>query len=528
MLRKGNRGEDEYADSGAETAESDCSKMSSSGGCRVSQNQDVLLMTMHLLANPGESFLLQQTLDQLFKWVSPELRLFHVSERACPVKDSGRPRAKASVYPSLSVTLFLHEDYGEERILRVQDFFQRPPWQYHHSESAGGKFLPYLLSSRDFYSLDSHMPVWAVRPVHCGDEIVRVTLYCRRDNYEDAVRMYGTILRREAAAAQKSGFCFFPLCSSAAASVQLALKQLPPGVSVDVRESAVLQFTVREIGQLVPLLPNPCYPISSTRWQTEDYDGNKILFQVNVPLHSQHNMTSAFPVSSQQTLRNMPKSLPSSIPAWPVNKWSPSYKERRTSGTGVEEGSGRSPPDQRKLGPGGVPPKNERVCSDSCCSTPRSSSCYSSQRSSPAVLSWCEPHHEHGNPPPACCIPADSTAGLLEEEESETNVDTGFTVLNQDGLPGHSKLAFSGFPRDLCNSLPDTRTLSCASPEQITKRLPISTTLNSCVCSSKMCKSSTSGFKREGQDHTEHCIPKHCLPPIQAKYQNVQVDEFFI
>lgn len=44
--------------------------------------------------------------------------------------------------------------------------------------------------------------------------------------------------------------------------------------------SAVLQFSVEEIGQLVPLLPNPCTPISSTRWQTEDLDGNKVLFQV--------------------------------------------------------------------------------------------------------------------------------------------------------------------------------------------------------------------------------------------------------
>ena len=45
--------------------------------------------------------------------------------------------------------------------------------------------------------------------------------------------------------------------------------------------SAVLQFSVEEIGQLVPLLPNPCTPISTNRWQTEDLDGNKILFQVS-------------------------------------------------------------------------------------------------------------------------------------------------------------------------------------------------------------------------------------------------------
>lgn len=63
--------------------------------------------------------------------------------------------------------------------------------------------------------------------------------------------------------------------------LQLALKQLSPGVRVESCSSAVLQFSVEEIGQLVPLLPHPCTPISNTRWQTEDLDGNKVLFQVN-------------------------------------------------------------------------------------------------------------------------------------------------------------------------------------------------------------------------------------------------------
>ncbi|NXR97412.1 F124A protein, partial [Oxylabes madagascariensis] len=46
-------------------------------------------------------------------------------------------------------------------------------------------------------------------------------------------------------------------------------------------ESAVLEFRVKDVGQLVPLLPNPCSPISEGRWQTEDHDGNRILLQVS-------------------------------------------------------------------------------------------------------------------------------------------------------------------------------------------------------------------------------------------------------
>lgn len=180
--------------------------------------------------------------------------------------------------------------------------------------------------------------------MHCGGEILRVTLYSAYDNYEDAVRLYETVLQRQAEE-QKAGFCWFtlhmgkaleclllivqycfytpqikttytfipfkfcnfvnfliiiffkrhiknvsypllsppalfPLHPEPGLCLQLALKQLSPGVQVEPCSSAVLQFSVEEIGQLVPLLPNPCTPISATRWQTEDLDGNKVLVQV--------------------------------------------------------------------------------------------------------------------------------------------------------------------------------------------------------------------------------------------------------
>uniref|UniRef100_A0A3B4T280 Family with sequence similarity 124B n=1 Tax=Seriola dumerili TaxID=41447 RepID=A0A3B4T280_SERDU len=303
-------------------------------------------MNLHLLANPGDSLLLQHTLDRLLCWLCPSLRIFHVSERASPFRSYTHLcpiSGKDPCYPSLAITFFLHEAYGEERILKVLDFFQRPPW---HSP-ANTLLRPYLLPSRDFYSLGAGMPVWGVRPVHCGGEILRVTLYSGYDNYEDAVRLYETVLQRQAEE-QKTGFCWFTLHTEPGLCLQLALKQLPPGVRVETCSSAVLQFSVEEIGQLVPLLPNPCTPISNTRWQTEDLDGNKILFQV--------------------------KSL----------------------------GSG------------------------SCCSTPPGSSCYSSQRSSPAPPST----SNHPDSPLRPSITRSCSHLLLEEdeEEPETNVDTGVPV----------------------------------------------------------------------------------------------------
>ncbi|XP_041729813.2 LOW QUALITY PROTEIN: protein FAM124B-like [Coregonus clupeaformis] len=301
---------------------------STSSELLASRAQEPLMMSMHLLANPGDSLLLQHTLDRLLRWVCPSLRLFHVSERACPLLDYARSRLYlVAGYPSLAVTVFLHEAYGEERILRVLDFLQRPPWQYHHTESCSGRtggihitfpanalLRPYLLPSRDFYSLGTGMPVWGVRPVHCGGEMLRVTLYSGYNIFDDAVRLYETVLQRSAEE-QKPGFCWFTLYTELGLCLQLALKQLSPGVRVEACNSAVLQFRVEEMGQLVPLLPNPCMPISATRWQTEDLDGNKILFQVKAPEQPQRPLTCAFPLTCPSV---SPRGLLTSVVSTPT------------------------------------------------------------------------------------------------------------------------------------------------------------------------------------------------------------------
>ncbi|XP_039612066.1 protein FAM124B isoform X2 [Polypterus senegalus] len=453
--------EDEGSDSGAETAESDCSKMSSSSSdFIIMEQQDVLLMTVHLLANPGESFLLQQTLNHLLKCVSPDIHLFKVSERAVPVKHSKYDACKrSSSYPSLSIILFLHEDFGEERILQVHEFFQHLPWQYHHSESAGGKMVPFLISSQDFYSLDADMPVWAVRQVHYGSEIIRVTLYCSHDNYDDTVRMYETILQREASS-QKLGFCYFTLYSNSSLSIQLSLKQLSPGVSVELKESAVLQFRVQEIGQLVPLLPHPCSPISSTRWQTEDYDGNKIIFQVKGNARSYHKSSMAFEVSSTSVVSvSTQGSQMSDHAAFPYNLNCHS-KNKAHQSSGLN--SSHMKPCVN-LQTSDTTRQSEYVRSDSCSSTPQSSSCYSSQRSSPATLSRLELTFEGGSSIATTGYNvADSRHCLSTLQESEMNVDTGIMVADT-AISGQTKCPFNGFSKDVLDSLPDAQYSAAAS-----------------------------------------------------------------
>ena len=248
---------------------------------RMEETQEPLALTVHLLANSGHGSLLQQTLDQLLDCVCPGAHLFMVSERVSPVRNYDKCHPRRSRFPGMSVLLFLNESRGEERLFRVLDSLRRWPWHCYPAPNIRGSPGPSLLAHQEFYSLDNQMPVWGVRQAHSGTEILRVTLYCTFDNYEDAISLYEMILQREATL-QKSNFCCFVLYATERFALQLSLKQLPLGVSVDPKESSVLQFKVQEIGQLVPLLPHPCVPISRTRWQTQDYDGNKILLQVSL------------------------------------------------------------------------------------------------------------------------------------------------------------------------------------------------------------------------------------------------------
>ncbi|XP_056420868.1 protein FAM124B [Hyla sarda] len=237
-----------------------------------------LPVTIHLLANPGDSTVFRQAVKHILQGLCLDSKLFLVSERAAPIQCYEYQKRRFE-FPGISVLLFLREDLGEERISLLQSFFQLPPWDHVNTGFGQGSSQSSCQTRDDFYCLDVHMPVWGIRQVHYGAEILRITLYCDFDNYEDAVRLYEMILGMEATS-QKIGFCFFTLHSTKHTSIQFSLKQMPPGVCAQVKHACALQFNIQAIGQLVPLLPYPCVPISDTRWQTQDYDGNKILLLV--------------------------------------------------------------------------------------------------------------------------------------------------------------------------------------------------------------------------------------------------------
>ncbi|XP_045018365.1 protein FAM124A [Bubalus bubalis] len=250
-------------------------QLGNQGEYSTEEAQDPFLVSIHIIADPGESRPLQEAIDKVLAWIHPDLPLFRVSERrAC----RRRKRVPKAAQPALAVVLFLQEEYGEEPILQLHRTLQRPPWRHHHTERVPGKFLPYLPCSQDFFTLAPGTPLWAIRPVHYGKEIVRFTIYCRHDNYADILKFYELILKRSPSQ-KKADFCIFPIFSNLDMDIQFSLKRLPCDQTPVPTDSSVLEFRVRDIGELVPLLPNPCSPISEGRWQTEDHDGNKILLQ---------------------------------------------------------------------------------------------------------------------------------------------------------------------------------------------------------------------------------------------------------
>uniref|UniRef100_A0A8C2XQ75 Family with sequence similarity 124 member A n=1 Tax=Cyclopterus lumpus TaxID=8103 RepID=A0A8C2XQ75_CYCLU len=229
--------------------------------------QDPFLVCVHLLADPGQAEVLQRAADGVLARVHPELQLFRVSERAAAFRPK---RRLGGGQPALAVIVFLQEaPGGEEQIL-----MRRPPWRFHHTEqvSGGRRVSPLSPCSQDFFTLSAGTPLWAVRRVHYGKEIVRFTVYCRHENYADTVRLYKLLLQRRLAQ-KKEDFCFFVVYSNPETEVQLSFKRLPRGRSPAALDSAVVEVRVRDVGALVP----------DVRWRTEDHDGNKILLQVRAP-----------------------------------------------------------------------------------------------------------------------------------------------------------------------------------------------------------------------------------------------------
>ncbi|KFP42242.1 Protein FAM124A, partial [Chlamydotis macqueenii] len=463
-----------------------------SGELSVEGIQDPFLVSVHIITDPGESKTLQQAIDKLLAWIHPDLQLFRVSERRVPKKR--RKPGKAGVsQPALAVILFLQEEYGEEPILQLHETFQRPPWHYHHTERVHGKFLPYMPCSQDFYTLAPETPLWAIRPVHYGKEIIRFTIYCRSENFVDILKLYELILKRPMCQ-KKADFCVFPVYSNMEVDIQFSLKKLPKGQVPMPTESAVLEFRVKDVGQLVPLLPNPCSPISEGRWQTEDHDGNRILLQVS----SVHRETEAhllvfwcrksakqnkqpYPsVSTDSHFTTLPAFLPQSHRSVPEQ---PKDKEHHTNSLGHRLGFSQE--DLRHSDQGDFTRRSSSASSISW-SFQRSKSlfCLPTVKSSSTseAFHFSEPFQFLSTESPATrlktwrCSPRLNIDDL--EGAQETDVDTGMKLSFSDLSVVSAYSALNGFCNGLETSLPPQKQTFSKAKQAAASGRPVSAACN--------------------------------------------------
>ncbi|KFP33611.1 Protein FAM124A, partial [Colius striatus] len=467
-----------------------------SGELSVEGIQDPFLVSVHIITDPGESKTLQQAIDNLLAWIHPDLQLFRVSERRVP-KRHRKPVKTGVSQPALAIVLFLQEEYGEEPILQLHETFQHPPWHYHHTEQVHGKFLPYMPCSQDFYTLAPETPLWAIRPVHYGKEIIRFTIYCRNENFADISKLYELILKRPVCQ-KKADFCVFPIYSNMEIDIQFSLKKLPKGQVPMPTESAVLEFRVKDVGQLVPLLPNPCSPISEGRWQTEDHDGNRILLQVS----SEHRETETHllvfwcrkpakqnkqphpSASTDSRFTTLPAVLPQthqSVPEQP--KEMGQNKVHHTNGLGHYLGFSQQDlrhSDQEDL------TRRSSSASSISWSFQRSKSlfCLPTVNSSSAseTLHFSEPFQFFNTESPATrlktwrCSPRLNIDDL--EGAQETDVDTGMKLFFSDLSVVSAYSALNGFCHDLEASLPRQKQTVSKDKEVATSGRPLSAVCN--------------------------------------------------
>lgn len=217
-------------------------------------------------------------------WIDQDLRVFRVGEKTddSNVNQSFCQPKRISRMPSLAVMLFLSEEgpLGHERIQGAKRRFEKPPWKFHHSEQVGqGKINPYPYNSTDYFYTSEELPLWAIRMVHCGKEILRVVLFVSEENWDDMIQFYKLVIGF-CPDTHKDDFCVFTVHSKGHYDVQFALKKLKSDTCPRNLDSVKLQFRVPDVGSLVPLFPNVCKPISDSLWETRDHDGNTITIDV--------------------------------------------------------------------------------------------------------------------------------------------------------------------------------------------------------------------------------------------------------
>lgn len=243
---------------------------------------DPLRLTIHCLTDSHEIFSMMDIYQPVIDWIDPDLHVMKISEITDinGISDNHIDVITSHI-PSVTIMVFLHEEgmIGCERIQGAKRHFERPPWKFHHSESVSkGRVNPYPYNSQDFYYTSEDLPLWAVRQVHCGNEHMRIVVFTSEKNWVDMMGFYTLIIGSEPDL-HRNDFCLFTVHTHVHYDVQFALKKLGGETTPRSPACVKIQFRVPELAHVVPLFPNICKPLSDTRWETTDHDGNTIILE---------------------------------------------------------------------------------------------------------------------------------------------------------------------------------------------------------------------------------------------------------
>ena len=292
--RKQRRGErNKFLFDGSSSVLSDFASMSLS----ESESSEAALpggkVCLHLQTSHGRTEAeIKQVYQPLFDWIDSNGSFYEVTEEIglppqlrCSFnqRSGNHPKPVSVGVPSLAIVIFLKEDtiLGTNRLDMASTVFDKPPWRFHHADNASngkvntGKNLSY-------YTAGPKDPLCALRQIHCGKQLVRFVRLTTAESWQDQVNLYSLLLGQHPEAT-KSDFCLFTVSTSADYDVQFALKMVPRTLKPLETPCATLGFRIGLVGDLVPLLPHMCVPISDTRWTTTDLDGNVLYLDTTKP-----------------------------------------------------------------------------------------------------------------------------------------------------------------------------------------------------------------------------------------------------
>lgn len=229
----------------------------------------------------GKKRKLQQIISPLVQWIDPSFQIINILEKS--EAPSSKPKDNLSFSeldtPSMSIMLFLHEN-GVMCASNVENSIHKAPWTLHHKVHLENRRTPdHPIAKQEFFKLSDDLPLWAVCPVHFGNEHLRINLYVRQ--FQAMVEFYRLITDLEIESS-KPEFCIFQLYCQPGLDIQLSLKYSshltphPPGL-------AFLTFKVKNVDMLKTMLNCDITEISRGEYSVRDPDGNKVILKDAAP-----------------------------------------------------------------------------------------------------------------------------------------------------------------------------------------------------------------------------------------------------